>query len=73
MIKFETEHEIPQLRFAYVNCPSCDERFDALLNGSTEQRGCIRDSIDLQYGVFKCPHCFEMFSTRGEEVKIDEY
>ncbi len=36
-IRIEYENGIPRLRFASIYCPECDEEFDALDNGTTEE------------------------------------
>lgn len=72
MIKFIVEYEITPIRFAYVNCPNCEEEFDAKWHGKTEGGYSINDDADLQFGKFKCPECKYKFSTRGEEVEIEE-
>ena len=70
-IKFECEFEITPLRFASVLCPACSKKFDAMAHGKTEHDTSIRDSVDLNFGVFTCPHCTEEFTTRGLEIEID--
>ena len=67
-IKIEYENEIPQLRFANIECPKCKTKFDALKNGKTEQGGSLHDYIDLKYAIYKCPHCDSEFITRNEDL-----
>lgn len=71
-IKIEYENEIPRLRFADIYCPECSEKFDAMENGKTEHGSRFSDYIDLQYGVYKCPHCKTNFNTRGKDLEVKE-
>jgi len=72
MIKFEVEFEIPQLRFAHVYCPNCNERFSAQAYGKTERGGTIWDAVDLQYANYCCPKCKNRFETRGQAIEVIE-
>lgn len=69
-IKIEAEFEIPQLREAYIYCPWCKVKFDAMENGRTEDGLRIHDEVDLKYAVFKCPNCKIQTVTRGEEIEL---
>lgn len=71
-IKFKVEYEITPIRFVQVNCPICNENFDARAYGTTESGGHIYDSVDLQFAKFDCPKCGEHFETRGKEIEIEE-
>lgn len=71
VIKFKCEFETPQLRFASMICPYCNEKFNAMEYGKTESGGNIYDSIDLEYGIFICPNCKEVIKTRDEYIKIE--
>lgn len=72
MIKFEVECEIPRLRFAYVYCPNCNSKFDAMSHGRTEEDSILCDKIDLRFGKFKCPECGEKFQTRDQDIEFYE-
>ena len=71
-IKIEYENEIPALRSATIYCPNCFKLFDALNYGVTEEGGLLHDYIDLQYGVYNCPHCHFGFTARDEELEMIE-
>ena len=70
-IKFDCEFEITPLRFASVLCPACSKKFDAMAHGKTDSGAYIHDAVDLSFGIFKCPHCTEEFTTRGLEIEIE--
>lgn len=71
-IKIEYENEIPKLRFASIYCPECDSKFDALENGTDEHGFRLADYIDLKYGKYKCPYCKYKFTTRDEDLIMNE-
>jgi transposase-like protein len=71
LIKFDVEFEITPIRFVYVTCPKCNNKFDGRNYGETESGSCLHDKVDLMFAKFICPHCAYKFETRGQEIEIN--
>lgn len=71
-IKIKAEYEIPQLRFASMECPNCGHIINLMTDAKTDSGSHVNDDVDLHYMRVTCEFCGEHIDTEGEELNIEE-